>query len=71
MNTISFLHYKKENLNQNKSECNIQKIKSKYIIQIIFNNLKKIKTLEIVRYIKIKKTKINLNNKIIKNIKIY
>ena len=48
-------------LNESKSKNLFENIKSKYIFQIIFNNLPKKRKLEIIKYTKNTQNKININ----------
>ena len=48
-------------LNKDKLKGRIENIKSKYIVQKIFNNIRKDKAIKIVRYNKNIQNKININ----------
>ena len=52
----------KGDINQNKSIDTLKNIKNKYILQLIFNNLEEGKLLNIVKYNKVIKKRININN---------
>ena len=55
---------KKKELNEIKQinhECKIENIKSKYILKIIFDNLKEIKSLKIIQYNKNIQNRLNIS----------
>ena len=53
--------YKDEQIKSKKSECAFDNIKSEYFLQRIFDNLKRNKLLEIVKYNKQLQNKLNIN----------
>ena len=63
MNSYSELNKPKAEFNRIKLEDIFKNIKSKYILQKIFNNLLKKKSLDIIKYNKNMKDRININIK--------
>ena len=57
----SFQISEKEEVNQIKFKDKFERVKSKYILKKIFNNLEKKKLLEIIKYNKNIKKRININ----------
>ena len=55
------LKKEKIKLNQMESKSIFKNIKSKYILQLLFNNLEKYKTLNVIKYNKIIKKRVNIN----------
>ena len=63
MNSSSELSKEKKGSNKIESKDLIKNIKSRYILQLLFNNLLKKKTLDIIKYNKIIKNRINISIK--------
>ena len=61
MNSCNISNNKKEELKQMKSKDKFENLKSNYFLQKIFDNLKKKKSLEIIKYNKNIKSRINVN----------
>ena len=61
MNSCNISNNKKEELKQMKSKDKFENLKSNYFLQKIFDNLKRKKSLEIIKYNKNIKKRINLN----------
>ena len=61
MNSINELNNGKVEINQTKSKNIFENIKSKYILKRLFDNLKKVKSLEMIKYNKNLQKRRNLN----------
>ena len=57
-----FVNKKKKGSNQNKSKCVFDKLKSNYFLQKVFNNLQEKKRLQIPKYNKKTKNRLNITN---------
>ena len=68
MNSTSELSKEKTVSNKIESKNILKKLKSDYFLQKLFNNLLKRKSLDIIKYNKNIKNRINISIKIIKNI---
>ena len=63
MGSFNVLSKEKNEVHQMKSKNIFKNLKSDYFLQILFNNLMKKKTLDIIKYNKNMKNRININIK--------